>query len=525
MKKKIIGICICMLLIATALSVQAGWSEKTKLVASDGAANDRFGSAVDLDDNDAIVGAYFDDISGASNVGSAYVFTYSGAWSQQAKLTASDYAADDQFGTSIAISGDYAIVGAPFDDDSGTSSGSAYIFVRSGASWSQQAKIVAADAAAGDEFGISVDIDGNFAIVGAPGKSSNQGFAYVFVRSGSSWSQKGKLGATSSSHLGCSVSISEDTVVMGAYGTNSNTGAAHIYQFYNDSWWLKSKLTASDGGVSDMFGTSVSIDGDYVICGAPGYDISVADEGAAYIFEKPVGGWVDMTETKKITASDASSSDNFGMHVAICGYYTVISSPDDDDNGTASGSAYIFEKSTDWTQKVKLTASDGASQDYFGWSVSIIDNRVLVGAYTDDNSNGVDAGSAYVFDFINSPPTIPVITGPPNGKINTPYNYTFVSTDPDSDTLYYFVDWGDNTNTGWLGPFVSGYVLNGTHTWTNKGTYNIHCKAKDPYGAESEGTLSVTMPLSYEPPLHPFLLWLFNRFPHAFPILRNLLGY
>jgi hypothetical protein len=551
--KKILGILICMLLITTIVptgisinnamiptpistTTQAsgirGWTETQKILASDGSADDRFGASVMVDDTSSIVGAYFDDIGGSTNAGSAYIFTYSGGtWTQQAKVTANDYAAGDEFGFSVSISGDYAIVGAPYNDANGADSGSAYIFHRVGTTWTQQAKLSPGDPANGDEFGRSVDIDGDYAIVGTPGKNSNQGFSYIFVRSGTTWSQHTKIGATGSSHLGCSVSISNDTVVMGAYGTNSNTGAAHIYQLIGTSWYGKGTLTSSDGIIADLFGTSVSIDKDTILIGAPGHDISIGGEGAAYVFEKPVTGWMTMTETTELTATDADSADNFGTQVSLSGNYSVISSPDDDDNGTDSGSAYIFSKTgTNWLQNAKLTASDGTTSDYYGWSVSIQEVstqyiQVYVGAYADDNSNGNDAGSAYFYQYINNPPTSPTITGPTTGKINIATDYNVTATDPDEDQISYFIDWGDGTNSGWIGPYSSGEEITRSHTWSTKGTYLIKAKAKDVTGDESDwGTLSVTMPCSSTIPVSQFWEQLFQRFPNAFPILRHLMG-
>ena len=126
----------------------------------------------------------------------------------------------------------------------------------------------------------------------------------------------------------------------------------------------------------------------------------------------------------------------------------------------------------------------------------------------------------------NQPPVAPIINGAVNGKINLLYNYTFNATDPDRDEVYYFIDWGDQTNSSWVGPHSSGTEITEQHSWSKKGTYSIKAKAKDIYGAESEwGTLKVTMPLSYNPPQFHLFEWLFERFPYAFPVLRHLLGY
>jgi PKD repeat protein len=126
---------------------------------------------------------------------------------------------------------------------------------------------------------------------------------------------------------------------------------------------------------------------------------------------------------------------------------------------------------------------------------------------------------------INTPPNRPTITGPANGKAGKEYPYSFTATDPDADDVYYFIDWGDNNNSGWIGPYSSGDNITKSHAWTTKGSYTIKAKVKDIFGNESDwGTLQVSMPLSYEQPLFRFLYWLFEQFPSAFPILRYLLG-
>jgi hypothetical protein len=152
--------------------------------------------------------------------------------------------------------------------------------------------------------------------------------------------------------------------------------------------------------------------------------------------------------------------------------------------------------------------------------------KVWVNA-TDPTGSGMYTRKWYTFTTkANQPPNPPTIHGAASGKAKQKYDYTFNSTDPNGDNVFYYIDWGDNSNSGWIGPYSSGVAITQSHTWSNKGTYTIKAKAKDIYGNESDwGTLSVTMPLSYEPPHFRFFAWLFERFPHAFPILRQLLGY
>ena len=202
--------------------------------------------------------------------------------------------------------------------------------------------------------------------------------------------------------LGNSVSMSGDYLIVGAYGDDdkgSDSGSAYVFERTEIGWIERAKLTASDGASGDNLGWSVIISGDYVIVGAPGDDSAA---GSAYLFAKPEGGWTDMTETAKLTASDRTASDSFGRSVSISGDYAIVGAPGDDDKGSGSGSAYLFAKPeggwTDMTETAKLTASDGYGHiylvsDYFGTSVSISGEYVIVGASGDDTA----AGSAYLF--------------------------------------------------------------------------------------------------------------------------------
>jgi hypothetical protein len=395
------AVIVCFAFSPSQAGAATGWlEEEQKLLASDGNAVDCFGMRVSISGDYAIVGAIGDDDKGADS-GSAYIFKRDGTgWVQQQKLTASDGNAGDRFGQSVFISGDYAIVGAYFDDDKGTDSGSAYIFFRSGTSWSQQAKLTASDGAAGDLFGNSVSISGDYAIVGANQDDVNgmvdSGSAYVFLRSGTSWSQQAKLTASDGAAVdlfGRSVSISGDYAIVGADYDDDNgsaSGSAYVFLRSGTSWSQQAKLTASDGAAGDRFGWSVSVSGDYAIVGAYGDNSS---KGSAYIFKWDGSTW---SEEAKLTASDGAGSDYFGYSVSISGDYAIVGADYDDDKGSDSGSAYVFLRSgTSWSEQAKLLASDGAASDYFGISVSISGDYAVVGAYQDDDK-GSDSGSAYI---------------------------------------------------------------------------------------------------------------------------------
>ncbi|MBX3277331.1 MAG: FG-GAP repeat protein, partial [Acidobacteria bacterium] len=401
------------------------FTEVKKLIASDGAAGDRFGFSVSISGDTVVVGAPLVD----SFRGAAYIYERNkGAmgpeadnWGEVKKLTASDGAANDRFGNSVGISGDTVVVGAIGDD---FGSGAAYIYERNKGvmgpeadNWGEVKKLMGSGEASFDRFGHSVSISGDTVVVGAYFDDSLRGAAYIYERNkggADNWGEVKKLSASdgaASEFFGWSVSISADTVVVGAYGDDSVKGSAHIYERNKggtDNWGEVKKLTASDGEVGDQFGYSVSISVDTVLVGAIGDD---SVRGAAYIYERNKGGADNWGEVKKLTASDGAANDQFGHSVSISGDMVVVGAPIDD---SFRGAAYIYERNKgamgpeadNWGEVKKLTASDGASGDRFGYSVGISGDTVVVGAYGDDSFRG----SAYIFaceDVApNTPPTI-----------------------------------------------------------------------------------------------------------------------
>ena len=361
-------------------------------------------------------------------------------WQQIVKSVASDRAAYDNFGLSVAISGDYAIVGSPQNDEDAlggnvkSDAGAAYIFKRNGTTWVQQTKIVASDRTAGDNFGASVAISGNYIVVGAyqSGKDATgnnivdaAGAAYIFrLTAADSWVQESKIVApirAEFDYFGLSVDISNNYVVIGALfededATNSNTksnaGSAYIFKRNGTTWTQEAKIVASDRAVDDNFGGSVSISGDYVLVGAASEDEDAtnsntkSDAGSAYIFKRNGTTWA---QEAKIVASDRDVNDVFGLTVDIDGDYAVVGAYAEDEDVASSntksgaGSAYVFKRNgTSWTQEAKIVASDRDVNDGFGLAVAISGDYVVVGAYQDDeDAAGVNtksnSGSAYIF--------------------------------------------------------------------------------------------------------------------------------
>jgi len=377
------------------------WIQRAKLTPSDGAAGDWFGTSVATSGDKIVVGADYNDIS----AGSAYVFARPGSgWAnmtQTAKLIAADGTQNDGFGTSVAISGDTVVIGAYHDD-------SAYVFVKPSSGWAnmtQTAKLTASDGGESEGFGYSVAISGDTVVVGAysdDDKGAGSGSAYVFVKPSSGWAnmtQTAKLTASDGAvydFFGFSVAISGDTVVAGARG---NANSAYVFVKPGSGWanmTQTAKLTSSDGAAGDLFGFSVTISGDTIVAGAPDDNY---DHGSAYVFAKPSSGWGNMTQTAILTTPGGGAECNeFGRSVAISGGTVVVGAWS---SYTYSGAAYVFVKpSSGWanmTQTAILTAGDWAKHS-FGKSVAISGDTIVAGAPFGDD----DFGSAYVF----KPPSV-----------------------------------------------------------------------------------------------------------------------
>ncbi len=458
--------------------------QKAYLKASNTGADDQFGYCVAISGDTIVVSAPGED-SVATGVdgdqgnnsswqaGAVYVFVRSGAsWTQQAYLKASNTGEGDSFGTSVAISGDTIVVGADYEDsnavsvdgdqsdDSAPESGAAYVFVRSGTSWTQQAYLKASNAEAGDQFGYSVAVSGDTVVVGARGESSAaigvdgnpidntapfSGAAYVFVRSGTSWIQQAYLKASNTEagdQFGHSVMVSGDTIVVGAPGEDSSVdgdqgnnsawlaGAAYVFVRSGTDWIQQAYLKASTTGWFDNFGYSVAVSGDTVVVGARGEssaaigvdgdqsDDSAPESGAAYVFVRGEAGW---TQQAYLKASNTGEGDWFGHRVAVSGDTVVVGAryeasvatgvdgDQSDDSAPESGAAYVFVRGeTGWTQQAYLKASNMEDYDLFGWSVAVSGDTIVVGADGEasaatgvngnqSNNSASSSGAAYVF--------------------------------------------------------------------------------------------------------------------------------
>jgi len=313
------------------------WVQRTILTTSDGVANDKFSQSVGISPNYAT--------GGVISKNAVYFYTRSGStWGSEQKKTSSDAAAEDNFGFNLDLTDNYAIVGAPNNDDAGSSSGSAYIFAQSGGTWTQQAKLTASDAATVDLFGSAVALTDLYAVVGAPNDDdagSESGSAYVYARSGSSWGSEVKITASDAGagdYFGKSVAINGDYIIVGANEEN-NQGAAYIFLRNGTAWNQQAKIVSSDIASGDAFGYRVDIEDPYAIIGAFTDDDAGSESGSAYIFYRNGTDW---SQNAKLTAGNAAAGDNFGLGVGITTGYSTAGARYNDQTASNAGSGYVF---------------------------------------------------------------------------------------------------------------------------------------------------------------------------------------
>ncbi len=328
-------------------------------------------------------------------------------------------AALDQFGVSMAMDGDTAVVGSWLNTNvNGTAAGCAHVFQKDQGgidNWGEVATLLASNGMAQDAFGWSVSISGDTIVVGAYRNDAvldNAGTVYVFERGAGgpdNWGETKILTASDAARddqLGWSVSVSGDTLVSGAHRADvdgADDGAAYIFE--RDlggvgNWGESAIIDASDGADGDLFGHAVSVSGDTAILGAFLADNAGLNRGAAYIFERDLGGPDAWGERTELTASDAADDDYFGFAVAINADEAVVGAYQHDHTGTDAGGAYVFYRSQggaeNWGQLMELLGTDTTSNDWFGYSVAMDTETAVVGAYM-DNGAAFDSGAVYVF--------------------------------------------------------------------------------------------------------------------------------
>ena len=379
------------------------FAETQGLNGSDSAPSDFFGYSVGVSGDVAIIGAYFDDDSG-SNSGSAYTYRFNGSdWVEEQKLVPADGDVDDLYGRDVRVCGDVALVGSLWDDDLGSDSGAAYIYRFNGSAWVEEQKLTASDGGPGDYFGGAISLSGDVVAVGAlnqDGVGINSGSAYVYRFDGTSWVEEAVLVAfdgEAGDKFGSSVLVSGDHLMVTASEDDDlggSSGSVYVYRHDGLTWVQTQKLTASDGDILDRFGSSLGLDGDTLLVGASLDDDAGENSGSVYVFQHDGLVWI---ETQKLVASDGASGDRFGLSVGIDGNAAVIGASSVDDPGFLSGAMYHFRyNGATWVQEEKLQATNTAQGDRFGWRVAISGDVIVSGSPNADAAGSL-SGSATVF--------------------------------------------------------------------------------------------------------------------------------
>jgi len=418
------GISVCrshILLVALFSFALSGSLKAQEFVASDGASGDRFATSISISNGIILSGAGFDDDNGLES-GSAYVFRNTGSigtQTQSVKLLASDGTLDDSLGNSVSISGTSALVGAPHKErNANLTAGGAYLFrnLLTATGITTEAVQLEAGNFTGtfdERFGSAVSLSGSIGLIGAPGRGSSSGTAYVFTgldTATGTVSERIRLVASDGAVLdnfGSAVSVSGATAIVGAGfhdGEADNAGAAYVYRNVdtrNASTGLTSqdvKLIASDAAMNDGMGRSVSISGTYAVAGAANNATNGVGGGSVYLYKNLDTATGEITEDVKLIASDADGGDQFGISTAISGTTVIVGASRDDDRGVNAGAAYVFLDATlktgTVTEDLKITSPSGQMNDFFGESVALDNGRIAVAATGADGVVG-DAGKVY----------------------------------------------------------------------------------------------------------------------------------
>ena len=400
-------------------------AKEVKLAGAEGGSGNRQ-LAVDIVAGTVIVGAH------AENYAKIYA-AKNNRWELQAQVSE----AEGSYGWAVAIGSLHlrgnphaAIVGAPNNSDRGDSAGAAFVYAPSGGTWKQQGKLTADDAAATNNFGHAVSIDGNTAIVGSPKSDDagkNSGAAYIFVRDGPTWKQQAKLlpnDLGGSDAFGEDVFVSGRTVVVGAPQHSHSglrfPGAAYVFVREGTTWVQKAKLTADDAAKSDRFGHSVAMSGNTITVGAPLHDTPAGkDAGVAYIFVPDGDSWKQQV---MLMPAKAEASNQLGFGVATTGNIAIVGAPARNEGARAAGAAYSFVRVEGvWEEKEKVVPKDGARDLKFGSSIGMSDNSVVISSHNAVNEGPgfANGTAAYVYSSIEDFGTPPFSVNPSGLAVTT----------------------------------------------------------------------------------------------------------
>jgi len=470
-----------------------------KLTAGDGAAADKFGTSVARDGDLLVVGAQFADVEGHVDQGAVYVYDCSlSPCVQREQLLAFDGAAGDNFGNSVTLENGLLIVGAVAKGGTYPQEGAAYVFDCNASSCTETDKLVSSTPYEGGRFGISVVVKNNIVVVGADHEDYDNGAAYVFDCSiHSNCLQKIRLAAPDywiNRWFGTHMAIDGTLIVVGAFAEDiedrQDQGSAYVFRcnatFSDCSTYTK--LIAADGVALANFGLRVAVAGDVVFVGARGDMVGGNDkQGSVYVYTCSA---FPCAAPNKLTASDGAANDYFGLGLALRGSTLVVGASQDDIGGNANqGSAYVFTcAGATCTQQDHLTASDGEAGDNFGSAIALSETQVIIGALSDDIGSNPDQGSVYTFD-VNTPPVI--MEG--NTISPDPFNLILHATDANADTLTWSVSSPASHGTAIASGTGYSKIINYTADTNYVGQDSFVVQVDDGNGGTDAITVNVTV--------------------------------
>ncbi len=484
MKKIIVVLILGMMLGITAVNAQV--IETQRLVSDDLTTEDYFGNGMAASGDYAIIGSCYDDDNG-TNSGSAYIFhNNAGTWEQHQKINASDGQTNEFFALAVAISGDYAITTSL---GANSYAGKAHVFHNDAGVWTETQILTPSDTENYQLFGCSINMNNDYAIIGAYGDEEsgvNSGAAYVFQNVSNNWIEVAKLTASDADvndFFGIAVDIQSDYAVVGADGNENHAGSQSgtAYIFYNNSgtWQQSQILESADSVVGDHFGASVSISGDGIAIGASSKSDNGTWSGAAYIFENDSGTW---EQQQKIVASDAGSQKLFGDSINIIDDTLIVGS-----SGNISftpyiaGSAYIFKANGDgiWDEKARLLASDLAVRDQYGYVVDFSNNFAFVGSPRTD-SDFTDGGAVYTYEVVFTQ----IITQPVSPEVGLLEDAIFnIEAEGINLSYQWRIDGGNLVDGGNISGSTTNQLVVSSITNDDLGTYD--CVVSGVYGEET----------------------------------------
>ncbi|MFH1195170.1 MAG: T9SS type A sorting domain-containing protein [bacterium] len=399
-------------------SISLSAQTEVKILPADGTAGDEFGYEISTYGNYSIIGSLRDDDKG-ENSGSAYIYLKSGdTIAQEAKLTASDGVAGATFGKSVSIYGTDVVVGSPWRNIYGTNSGGTYAFRKNGSVWEQTANLFPADGLqADDHFGWSVSIYGNYLVTSSMKDGDLAPYAgaiYFFRKETDNWIQMGKHMANDGDfgdQFGRSVSMYGDYCAVGSpynLGNGTYCGAVYIFKRYTDAWFQLTKIVPETGESGDDFGLCVSLYDDVLAISANKDDDLGSDAGAVYVYQRSGDSF---TFDQKLTYSLGSAGDYFGTRPTVYDDKIIVGAPQSNAKSGTKGFAVVYNKiGDDWVEGLHIQASDGQNNDSFGWATSLAQNYAVIGAKFDDD-NGTNSGSAFLYLLDTVPVELAAFTG------------------------------------------------------------------------------------------------------------------